>query len=863
MINVSDDFKYAMHQAGKKLKAYLDDGSDEITGSDDLKTLHITANADILRTVMRQADAEYFGVHSYLDSYVNLGIGVVLPFVDDLGTFTVTIASPAIVSLTAHGLVTGALVKLSTSGTLPTGLTPGFYYVVNLDESDPDFDNKFQLAASYQDAINGVVIDTSGSQGGTHNLKSYPYGEDGDPEYIDYGTFKVIKQESNESADTVKITMVDKMWESLKLYDLDLSSESDVSVGTATITIATPAVVTKTAHGLLTGQPVHFTTTGALPTGLVASTDYFAVVIDANTFNLATTLENAQAQPAVLIATTGSQSGTHTLFATVTDTGYPIELGDFLQEICDRFSWTLGTPTFPNDDLVLNSDVFSDQLLTYRNVLDAIAEAAGSIMYFNADDELTLRQVENTILDTLDSSTLRSLSVQAHFGPINSIVLSRQPQNDDILAKDQTSIDADGLTELKIVNNLAVDSDRETYASPILDALNGIEFYPFDATTHGLAYFELGDMINVKDPVGNTFQALILFIELKMGSGLSERLKADIPEKTNTDYNKAGIVGQLIKNTQISVDKQKQQITLISENLNTGFAQINLTNSEITSQVSTLQAEQLDINDQIEVIQGDITTLQQTAEGLTLSVEGIGGVNLLKNSVGLKTTFDEWQLFDLAGDLIDSRNNATIDQSTDTQNNTESGSAFVIANQFLEQTVPTIIGETCTLYLRYKNTLDLDITITGVSGVLNPTISATYDVFKYQFVATSNTTTIRYENGSGATAFISDSVLKLGDVTGWIQAPNEVYGATYAFGKDGLKLTDSNSNFKKIITNDSDTIYDSASGSDVIASQFTKDAGLISNLTVQNYLILQRRDNAASAVRAIATATGLMIVVND
>lgn len=80
--------------------------------------------------------------------------------------------------------------------------------------------------------------------------------------------------------------------------------------GTITMTIATPCVVTWTAHGLISGYRVQFTTTGALPTGLSASTTYWVNVVDANTFNLSSSLANLQA--GTYIATSGSQSGTHT-----------------------------------------------------------------------------------------------------------------------------------------------------------------------------------------------------------------------------------------------------------------------------------------------------------------------------------------------------------------------------------------------------------------------------------------------------------------------------------------------------------------------------------------------------------------------
>jgi len=79
---------------------------------------------------------------------------------------------------------------------------------------------------------------------------------------------------------------------------------------TVTMTIATPAVVTHSSHGLSLGDKIYLTTTGALPTGLTASTTYYVIKIDANSYNLATSLANALA--GTKIATSGSQSGTHT-----------------------------------------------------------------------------------------------------------------------------------------------------------------------------------------------------------------------------------------------------------------------------------------------------------------------------------------------------------------------------------------------------------------------------------------------------------------------------------------------------------------------------------------------------------------------
>lgn len=81
-----------------------------------------------------------------------------------------------------------------------------------------------------------------------------------------------------------------------------------------TVTIASPGVFTWTGHSLEVGDAVHFTTTGALPTGLTAGTTYYVKTTpDANTFTVAATAGGTA------IVTTGTQSGVHT--ATTQPTG--------------------------------------------------------------------------------------------------------------------------------------------------------------------------------------------------------------------------------------------------------------------------------------------------------------------------------------------------------------------------------------------------------------------------------------------------------------------------------------------------------------------------------------------------------------
>lgn len=80
------------------------------------------------------------------------------------------------------------------------------------------------------------------------------------------------------------------------------------STSTVTLTIASPCVVSWVGHGFAEGTPVVFTTTGALPTGIVANTVYYVKLIsgNVNAFNVSATVGGAA------INTTGTQSGVHT-----------------------------------------------------------------------------------------------------------------------------------------------------------------------------------------------------------------------------------------------------------------------------------------------------------------------------------------------------------------------------------------------------------------------------------------------------------------------------------------------------------------------------------------------------------------------
>lgn len=150
----------------------------------------------------------------------------------------------------------------------------------------------------------------------------------------------------------------------LQKYNTTTNLWENLTSGTVTMTIASPAVVSQTAHGLKSGTPISFTTTGALPTGVTAGTTYYVIAtgLTADAFQFSATFAGAA------VNTTGSQSGVHTLtrrYTTGAEFGFYVYNDDLYggNSYENYFKWT-GTAfteydTAPKGNIL---EVFEDRM---------------------------------------------------------------------------------------------------------------------------------------------------------------------------------------------------------------------------------------------------------------------------------------------------------------------------------------------------------------------------------------------------------------------------------------------------------------------------------------------------------------------
>ena len=331
-----------------------------------------------------------------------------------------------------------------------------------------------------------------------------------------------------------------------------------------------------------------------------------------------------------------------------------VTVKDFLDAICDRLGWEKGYTTFHNCDVLVDEEKY-DRGDTFRDALDDIAEVAGGMIGF-VDDALTVIYPTNSGA-VIDEENLKSLTIGKKYGPINSVVLARTPQEDNIYKQDIDSISDYGLTEIRIEDNQIIDTHREDFMDGICNALMGLSFELYELESFGIGYLNFGDFFSLKTADGSEHKALWLCDDLQITQGVTETSKMEEPEVTATDYSAASETDKALKRTNIRVDKQNNKISALAERtdaLEGGLADVRKT-AELA-----ITPENVDIKI-TEAIKGiDGASVKETGytfdkNGLNIHNDGEEIHNILNNT-GMKVLRNNEEILTATADGVNAIN---------------------------------------------------------------------------------------------------------------------------------------------------------------------------------------------------------------
>ena len=181
---------------------------------------------------------------------------------------------------------------------------------------------------------------------------------------------------------------------------------------------------------------------------------------------------------------------------------FPCTVKELINQLAERFEFTVDAnlDNLPNITYQIPEDLYAKiSNCTYRDILGEIAGATATIAVLNGKTLSFRDSKKKTDEDEIWTyDNLKTLKYKPKYGPVNSLVLARTPQEDNIAVSDNDSITTNGLTEVKLANNEILDDDRRSLIDPIFNSIKGLSYQPFEAETTGLGWHKPGDLLSAQ-----------------------------------------------------------------------------------------------------------------------------------------------------------------------------------------------------------------------------------------------------------------------------------------------------------------------------------------------------------------------------
>jgi len=306
---------------------------------------------------------------------------------------------------------------------------------------------------------------------------------------------------------------------------------------------------------------------------------------------------------------------------------FPMTIREYITNLCldCNLIFKNFNDEFPNYNKIIETDLYANLDYTYRDIFDELSAVTASTICLNSSEQVEVRYVTETN-DAIDAEYLKDVNVKfgEKYGPINSIVLSRSAESDNVYLRDEESVANNGLCELKIIDNQIMnDNNRSDYLPDILDKLNGLEYHINDYTSTGVLYYEICDKykIQIEDKI---YTCVLLNDEPEITQGIVEKIFTEMPEETTTDYTKADKTDRRINQAYILVNKQNKKIEAIATDVNSNkekVASLEMTTSNISTKVSSVETNLSTTNSNLSNLSSKVDTLNKDIQGVSADFE--------------------------------------------------------------------------------------------------------------------------------------------------------------------------------------------------------------------------------------------------
>lgn len=452
---------------------------------------------------------------------------------------------------------------------------------------------------------------------------------------------------------------------------------------------------------------------------------------------------------------------------------YPTTANELLQQICGALNIRT-TAGGVGIDIDIEQDLYKNiHGIQYREIIEELAALTGSIARFNGRGDLELWCANDLEGETnkhhvkIPDGALLKLTELEKYGAVNSLVLARSPQNDNVA---ETEPGANPIIEATITNNQIIDKRREAVKAKLYPFFKGLTYYPFEAETSGVIGALVGDIVEI-----NGKRSIVMGRKLTLDGGIKENLWCKDPARTKINYNRTSNIDKRIKNTELYVDKQEQVIR------------------GVVSDVQTLSGK----------VNSNYAEIKQSVEHITQTVQSAGGGNLLKNSAFIQRAengeVEYW----------DSRSKKPKDTYTSTEAMSKgsiSGNVLQLDNDKISQSVIVVKDSderVDKIYYSFKVLVKKELggiaTISVSDGIDTETRivengkEIDYGEVRIESVLPkTNTITVTLEASGTGSVIFSDAILNVGKYSSqWGQANGEILNTNVQMNSKGMIIRSS------------------------------------------------------------------------
>ena len=434
---------------------------------------------------------------------------------------------------------------------------------------------------------------------------------------------------------------------------------------------------------------------------------------------------------------------------------YPKTIFEELQNICEQAGVELVNASITNGNFELQDNQFVNNE-SLKSVLKTICQISGTYAIIK-EDKLVL-QLKNETSEILNKNQHTPITWKRKTYGINQVILGLEDVvGEYVLREDAQDIAINGVHKLVINDNpfAYTQEKRDLLIDDLFNQVKGFGYIPYELKGEWLNYMDVGDTITI-----DGIETIVLRINGKSPKSLESEMSAPAIIDSAIQYvDNTASIKNLMKKTEISVDKQKSEIELVTR-------EINSVRNDLSNNYYNIEQSNV--------------LIQNATDGLMNTLSQVGGNNLLRN-----TFFYEYE-----NGLLTYWNGP---QKVVSKYESKSRNALSLQNGTLSQTINLTNKKYCFSfkYLKLTDVANAKVLVNNNEIVLNSNIDLE-NYKEYVIDLKSDSITIDFVCDTNDGFLIYEPMLNEGDTASvFTQNSSESISDTVNIGK-GIEVLASN-----------------------------------------------------------------------